>query len=188
MSRLKNIKNDLESYFNEKVYKIISGSVIEIKEKDMQAGLKRVKILIDNDFKTDVIVKFNTNPKQFLKIMKSQRNCDYNLIVEDKEGKTICFLIELKTTIYNDDLLSDDDTKGQIKSTFTYIYMLLRFLDICPEFRAIVFYKNDRRSRLAPTDIDSYLHEIDFDNNCWYFKLPNNRIKVKFTLIQADND
>jgi hypothetical protein len=190
MSNLTRVKDDIERYLNKEICTVLNGDTIEVKEKNKQAELKKVKVRIDDNFKTDVIISFNTNPKQFLKIMKNQKNCDCNFVVERIDGKTFCLLIELKTTIYDDDLLYDDGAKSQIKSTFIYVYMLLKFLDLNPIFRAVVFYKNDKRSRTLPsTDIDPYLQrETDIEEECWDFELPNDRVQVKFELIQADND
>ena len=183
-------KDDIERYFNEKVCTVLNSDTIEVKEKARQAELKKVKVRIDDNFKADVIISFNTNPRQFLKTMKNRRNCDYNFVVERVDGKMFCFLVELKTTIYDDDLIYDDGAKGQIKSTFTYVYMLLKFLNLNPEFRAVIFYRNDRRSRTLPsTDVDPYLQrETDVGKNCWDFELPDDRVRVKFELIRADND
>ncbi len=191
MNSLRRARDDVRNYLNDKAYKIFNRDEIKIKEKDKNAELKIVKIHIDNNFHSDTLIMFDTNPKRFLKLMKLHKNCDFNFIIRHIDGKLFCFLIELKTTLYSDDLIDDDGVKGQIKSTFIYLYMLLRFLDLHPEFRAIIFYKNDKRSRtLPPTDIDPYIQkETDLDNNCWIFKLPNNKVKsVKFNLIQSDNN
>jgi len=190
------VKKDIERYLNERAYNLLNipngNRTIEIRERE-RADLRRVKIFIDNNFKIENVVEFNTDPRQFLNLMKNQRNCDYNFIIEDINGKTFCFLVELKTTIYDDDLTEDDKIKGQIKSIFIYIYMLSKFLDLSPEFRAIVFYKNDKRSKtVPPTEIDPYIQretDIGVSGGYWDFKLPKNKLKtIKFALVKADND
>ena len=195
---LKRVKADLETYLNKNAFRVLNNDEIEIVERGKDATLKKVKIRIDNNFKRDIIITFNTDPSKynFVNLMKSHKNCDYNLIVETVDGKTFCILVELKTTLYDDDLIYDTNkkkrtAKGQIKSTVTYLYMVLRFLDLNPEFRAVVFYMNDKRSRtLPPTDIDPYLQrETDIDEKCWDFGLPNRKVKkIRYELIQADND
>jgi hypothetical protein len=195
---LEMVKADLETYLNKNAYRISNNDVIEIFEKKKDARLKRVKVRIDDNFKRDTIITFNTDPSKynFVNLLKFHKNCDYNLIIETVNGKIFCILVELKTTLYDDDLIYDTNkkkrtAKGQIKSTFTYLYMVLKFLDLNPEFRAVVFYMNDRRSKtLSPTEIDPYIQrETDIEEKCWDFDLPNRKVvTIRYKLIRTEND
>jgi len=193
---LRSAEKDLEKFLDKCVYKILYKRDITIREKDKSASLKVVKINVDSNF-LEPVIEFITSPKTTMKIMQSKKQCDGNMVVETDEGKVFCILCELKTTLYDDEILYDtrkknkSTAKGQIKSTLVYLWMILRFLELEPKFSAIVFYMKDKRSKtLPPTDIDPYLQkETDIDGGCWDLDLPNDRkLTVKYKLVHANND
>lgn len=147
---LRSAEKDLEKFLDKCVYKILYKRDITIREKDKSASLKVVKINVDSNF-LEPIINFIVDPNTTMKIMQSKKQCDGNMVVETNEGKVFCILCELKTTLYDDEILYDDmrrkTAKNQIKSTLVYLWMILKFLELEPEFGAIVFYMRDKRSK-----------------------------------------